>query len=160
MNHLWLKISLSSIILSLLALPGLATAQSQKTDIRPLAHQVVGEELQGYFSGVTHDGAYNFSRDGRAQSFYTETHEPNGDVIYQEGELKSKGIWFIRGEALCFAYENQNMTGGCFRVYRVENCFYYYSTRIPRRDDELDRDYWIARSTRKGEAPKCEAAIS
>ncbi|WP_409433853.1 hypothetical protein ACJ3XI_04925 [Litorimonas sp. RW-G-Af-16] len=137
-----------------------AFAQSQKTDIRPLANQIVGKELPSHFRNKTHDGAYNFSRDGKARSFYTETHLDNGDTQYREGDLVSKGIWFTKTDAICYAYENPGMTGGCFRVYRVKNCYYYYSTQMARRDDELDRDYWVARSTLSGEAPECEAAIS
>jgi len=52
------------------------------------------------------------------------------------------------------------MPGGCFRVYRVQNCFYFYSDTLIEREDELDRDYWTARSVIKGDQPKCEAAIS
>ena len=159
MNRHFLKI-LSLSLLALLAFAPQALAQSQTLDIRPLANQVTGEALVTNFRGVTHDGAYNFSRDGKARARYIETHQPNGDVLYREGDMASKGIWFIRGDTLCFTYENAAMSGGCFRVYKVKNCFYYYSNRLPRREDELDRDYWVARSTRQGEDPQCEAAIS
>ena len=42
------------------------------------------------------------------------------------------------------------MEGGCFRVYKVGNCFYYYNDQIPEFSGELDRDYWTARSVKKG----------
>ena len=153
------RLIFSLAALGLLLAPAAVQAQSQKTDIRPLANQVTGDDITTYFSGVTHDGAYNFTREGTARGFYTETHTPNGSTLYREGELLSKGIWFIKNDTLCYAYENQRMSGGCFRVYRIKNCFYFYSDRMPRRDDELDRDYWIARSTLKGETPQCEAGM-
>jgi len=140
--------------------PNSAIAQSQKTDIRPNANQVIGEDIRELFAGQTHRGSYNFNSEGVARNGYIETHLPDGRTQYDEGDLKSEGIWYVAGENLCFIYKNESMNGGCFRVYRIKNCFYYYSSQRRQLNDELDRDYWTARSTPMGETPDCDPAIS
>lgn len=152
-----------SILISALGLylnPLNAYAQSQKTDIRPNANQVIGEDIRQVFSGQTHDGSYNFNSAGIARSGYVESHTADGRVYYEEGDIKSEGVWYVAGENLCFLYKAEDMNGGCFRVYQVKNCYYYYSSELPQREDELDRDYWVARSTLKGETPNCTAPNS
>lgn len=137
-----------------------ASAQSQKTDIRPHANRLTGEALKAVFSGVTHDGAYNFSMKGVPRQFYTETTRANGRAIYTQNGVTAEGNWSIKNDVLCFVYDRQSMNGGCFRVYNVANCYYYYDDKIILRPDELDRDYWTARSVKSGEIPTCDAAIS
>lgn len=140
-------------------LPVTGTSQSQKTDIRPNANQLIGDEIRQIFSGQTHSGSYNFNSEGVARSGYIESHADDGRVFYEDGEVKSEGAWYVTHENLCFVYKNEALSGGCFRVYRIKNCFYYYSSNIPQRDNELGRDYWVARSTPKGETPNCDPAI-
>lgn len=141
-------------------LPFKANAQSQKTDIRPNASQVIGEDIWAIFSGKTHDGSYNFNSAGIARSGYTEFHTADGRVYYEEEDIKSEGVWYVSGQNLCFVYKDEDMNGGCFRVYQVKNCYYYYSSELPQREDELDRDYWVARSTIAGDVPNCTAPNS
>jgi len=147
------------ISLSLL-LSGSALAQSQNTDIRPDAKRVVGDKLLKEFLGVTHDGAYNFTDDGEPQRFYRETHHKNSQTSYVEDEQTMLGVWTIMRDQLCFEYPGDRMSGGCFRVYKVGNCFYYYSNQIPESSMEIDRDYWTARSVKEGQIPNCEPAVS
>jgi len=92
-----------TIILAL-GLPSLALAQSQDTDIRPNANQLSAEEIKSTFSDVTMDGAYNFGRNGKAQSFYTEKHKPDGTLTYTEDGKSDPGRWFVRQDTLCFMY--------------------------------------------------------
>jgi hypothetical protein len=157
-NHPWLKPLSLFTVLTCLSVS--AQAQNQQTDIRPQAQRVLGEEIRAEFEGVTHSGAYNFTFQGIAQNTYVETHFPDGRVIYKEGDFEADGRWFINQDNLCFVYPDEAMNGGCFRVYKVENCFYYYSNQIREVEGELDQDYWTARSVIEGEAPQCEAAIS
>jgi len=145
---------------SILGLPGLAFAQSQTTDIRPNALRLSGEEIQAEFNGQTHEGAYNFNAVGEARNNYTETHFEDGRTQYKEQGLTNRGVWFVNNGSLCFVYEDDMMAGGCFRVYKVENCYYFYSDQFEERADELDRDYWTARSVKQGETPQCDAPIS
>ena len=107
-------------------LPFVAKAQSQQTDIRPLAHQLVGDELLAVIKGQTHDGAYNFDRQGIASQFYLETHHADGRITYREDDMVITGAWFIQPDGLCYFYDSPDFTGGCFRVYRVKNCYYFY----------------------------------
>jgi hypothetical protein len=116
---------------------------------------VVGDELLDAFMGVTHEGAYNFNAAGVARDNYVEAHKEDGTTEYVEGELIEKGAWIIRAESLCFWYPSMN--GGCFRVYRVDNCYYYYSDTLPESDDEIQTDYWTARSVKRGENASCAA---
>jgi len=153
-------VRLISIFSVTILMSSTAFAQNQQTDVRPQAQRVMGEDLLDAFKGITHEGAYNFTREGTGTQFYTETHHDDGRTTYIEAGLKADGVWIIQRDDLCFIYKNQDMTGGCFRVYQVGNCYYYYSRNIPQREDELDRDYWTARSVAEGETPTCEAVFS
>lgn len=137
-----------------------ALAQSQDTDVRAKASRVTGEALIEAFSGVTHKGAYNFSAQGRASNFYTETHLKDGPVKYSEGGQAHDGDWAIFRDSLCYSYDEADMPGGCFRVYKIGTCYYFYSASIREMRDELDRDYWTARSVQDGDEPTCEAVFS
>lgn len=106
------------------------------------------------------EGAYNFGRNGRAQSFYKEVHRPDGTLTYEEDGVEEPGRWFVRKDALCFTYPSQAMAGGCFRVYQVKNCYYFYDATRRQVEYELGEDYWVARSVKTGEFPACEKAIS
>ena len=137
-----------------------ALAQSQKTDIRPNAYRVQGQALVENFKGRTHEGAYGFSREGKPSRYYTETHHADGRTTYFDNGETDTGVWLIVENKLCFIYDSSELAGGCFRVYRVKNCFYFYSDDIIEQSDELDRDYWTARSVKKGETPQCQAEMS
>ena len=73
--------SIFALILSV-GFSAAAVAQTQDTDIRPQANQLIGKEIKSVFSDVTMDGAYNFGRNGKAQSFYIEKHNPDGTLTY------------------------------------------------------------------------------
>ena len=135
-------------------------AQSQTTDIRPDANRVIGDDLLKEFMGITHEGAYNFTEDGEPTRYYSEAHHKSGKTTYIEGDINTIGAWIIRKTVMCYAYPNVDMQGGCFRIYKVGNCFYFYNDAIPQVGDELDRNYWTARSVKKGERPNCEPNVS
>ena len=143
-----------------LGLSGAAIAQTQDTDIRPEANQLTGKEIKVTFSDVTMDGAYNFGRNGKAQSFYVEKHNPNGTLTYEEDDIVEAGRWFVRKDALCFMYPSNQLSGGCFRVYQVKNCYYFYTTSRRQVPGENGQPYWTARAVKEGERVKCERAIS
>ena len=152
--------SLFILSAALTLLAPLASAQSQRLDIRPYGERIVGTDLAAHFTGQTHAGAYNFSRDGKARAFYTETHNKDGTVFYIENDIEADGRWGVFGDILCYYYNNNVLNGGCFRVYRVKNCYFFYSNNLPDDPNEIDGDFWTARSTLKGETQQCEAAIS
>jgi len=159
-RHVCLSLTLLASLLMSLAFTPSAFAQSQKRDIRPHANRIMGTDLKAAFIGQTHSGAYNFTQKGDPTRFYEERHNKDGSVAYSEGDGIETGIWRVFKDNLCYLYNSDKMQGGCFRVYRVKNCYYFYSDRLIEREDELDRDYWEARSTLKGESPQCEAALS
>lgn len=142
-----------------LYLPQDATAQSQTLDIRPQSERVTGDDLTKYFSGVTHDGAYNFDLGGNPGARYMETHKPNGRVRYVEGDTDVGGNWAVISNRMCYSYNTELMGGGCFRVYKLGTCFYFYSAEIMETRNEINRNYWTARSVKKGDEATCEDLI-
>jgi len=155
-----LKIMLAPGLFVAAGLPITAMAQSQDTDIRPNANQLTGEEIKATFSDVTMDGAYNFGRNGKAESFYTETHNPDGTLTYTEEGKTDPGRWFVRKDSLCFMYPSNRLAGGCFRVYQIKNCYYFYSASRRQVAYETGEPYWTARATKAGERVGCAPAIS
>ena len=147
-----------AIALSTLAFP--ASAQTQDTDIRPNANQLTGDQIKADFSNVSMDGAYNFGRNGRASSFYKEDHEADGTVTYIEDGHVEPGRWFVRKDAICYMYPSNQLAGGCFRVYQVKNCYYFYSSTRPQAEYELGENYWTARSVKSGQRAACDPALS
>ena len=155
--------ALFRFLLPLLLTVGLssaAQAQSQDTEIRPNADQLTAEQIKKTFSKATMDGAYNFGRNGKAQSFYKETHRPDGTLTYEEDGNVDPGRWFVRKDTLCFTYPSNKLAGGCFRVYQVKNCYYFYSASRRQVPGENGQPYWIARAVKQGERAGCEKAIS
>ena len=148
-------------LLLLLSLPATAHAQSQSRDIRPDAERIVGEDLLDSFSGKTMDGAYNFDMGGVPRDRFTEYHNPDTTTDYSEGDLEVRGIWNVNGrDELCYMYPNTTLNGGCFRVWKVGTCYYFYSDRVPPREDEYTGDYWVARSVERGKDATCEDLLS
>jgi len=143
-----------------LALAGAASAQTQDTDIRPNADQLTADQIKTIFSDADMSGAYNFGRNGKAQSFYREKHNPDGTLTYEEDGRVEPGRWFVRNDAICFTYPSNQLAGGCFRVYQVKNCYYFYSTSRRQMPSENGQPYWTARAVKQGERAGCERAIS
>lgn len=133
-----------------------ASAQSQSYDVRPQASRVTGAELISSFTGITHKGAYNFDLKGRAGNNYTEQHHADGKITYnEEGEVLT-GRWRLTpDDMICYSYESANLGPGCFRVYKIGTCFYFYASYFTAREDESDREYWTARSVIKGKSATC-----
>jgi len=130
--------------------------QSGSYDIRPQSKRLLSNEILSNFSGVTQSGAYNFDSEGVPGNRYTEWHGETGDIFYREGEFTAEGRWAVSRDLLCYDYKGEGITGGCFRIYKLGSCFYFYSARLVEKDDEITRDYWTARSVPKGERASCE----
>jgi len=150
----------SFVLCALLTLPSTAMAQSQTTDIRPDAKRLKGDALLEAFIGKTFDGAYNFTDDGEPQRFFTEHHNEDSRATYTEGDATTEGIWTIAKNMLCYRYKSSAMQGGCFRVYKVGNCFYFYDQRLRERPHEIGENYWTARITVSGEVPNCDPTFT
>jgi len=137
-----------------------ANAQSQTTDIRPKAEKLQGDDLLKAFLGKTYEGAYNFSAEGEPRRFYEEVHHQDSRVTYSEHGESFAGAWTLARDTICYQYRSDTMSGGCFRVYQVGNCYYFYNSARPERPYELGENYWTARSTQAGEIADCEPAVS
>jgi len=150
------------MILTGLALTGAASAQSHDYDVRPDAAQITGDALEEVFKGITHEGAYNFDTQGRPGIRFTERHFADGRIIYTENGESFKGRWAVTpGDTICYSYEEKMQGGGgCFRVYQLGNCYYFYSSYYIAREDEVNQDYWTARTVTKGKRATCEDMIS
>ena len=132
---------------------------TQDIDIRPDGVQVTGEMLDLNFSGVTHKGTYAILRESTGTKDYTETTYEDGRVRYKEGDLVAEGRWDRVGDQLCYRYYDAAMAGGCFYVYVVGNCYYYYSNNAAGIFGVRNGLYWTARSVKSGETASCEPAI-
>lgn len=137
-----------------------AFAQSQDYDVRPQAARLMQADIITSFSGITHTGAYNFNKDGNPGNRYSEWHNADGRILYREGMGVAKGRWAAARDMMCYDYDNPVMGSGCFRVYKLGTCYYFYSASLIEKDDELERDYWTARSVRKGDRATCEDMVS
>jgi len=156
----WINL-IAGLSVALISLsPLLSFAQSQTLDIRPNAERLRSDDLLKAFKGSTHEGSYNFNLEGLAGNHYLETHLPDSRVTYRENGEDHAGVWTIRRDMMCYTYAGDSLGGGCFRVYRIKNCYYFYSDSFIERKDELDRNYWTARSVVKGQEPLCVAGMS
>ncbi len=159
---------LAPLFAPLLAAP--AYAQSQSYDVRPQARQITGAELIQSFKGITHTGAYNFDVRGRPGSLYSEKHHANGRISYTEKNQLITGRWAISpSDNMCYAYDSDNISGGCFAVYKLGTCYYFYSSSVLVANAEAEREaqkkgdienYWTARSVKKGDHASCENMVS
>ena len=143
------------------AAPQSAQAQSQDYDVRPDAAQVTGDALTSAFEGQTHDGAYNFDQRGRPGARFIERHYADGRVVYTEDKERITGRWTVTpGHTICYSYDSDDINDGCFRVYQLGSCYYFYSSYFIARENEIDQDYWTARTVQKGKRATCEDMIS
>lgn len=154
--------TLLSVLYACLAAPALFTAvpawgQSQDYDVRPQSNAVTGETLRQVFTGSTHAGAYNFDWDGTPGNRYTEWHSEDGRVIYREDDQVITGTWDVLNDQICYDYDSETLTGGCFAVFKLGTCYYFYSARYAQLSGE--DDFWTARSVPKGERATCEDMI-
>jgi len=133
-----------------------AMAQSQNYDVRPQASRVTGGDLAKSFTGITHKGAYNFDQGGRADNNYTERHHADGKITYTEKGETLTGRWRLTPDnMICYSYDNAGLLPGCFRVYKIGTCYYFYASHFIAREDESDQEYWTARSVEKGKSATC-----
>ena len=144
-----------------LLLPVAALAQSQGLDVRPQAERIVGDDLLDSFMGKTMDGAYNFNAFGVPRDRFSEVHNGDSTTDYVEGDLEARGVWTVTSDdLLCYAYPNTTLNGGCFRVWKLGTCYYFYSDGFPEVPDEYTESYWVARTVERGRDATCEELLS
>ncbi len=129
--------------------------------MRPFSDRLTGKSITQAFKGLTHEGAYNFDALGRPGRFYTETHTDDGGITYTERGGTVTGRWRVsESDEICYSYDGGIIAGGCFQVYQLGTCYYFYSALELRVRDDMTEDDWTARSVKKGDLASCEDMIS
>ena len=146
------------MIALLVFVPHIATALNK--DYAP----ITAEQLKQLLTGNTITGEYRFMRERTKTYNFSELHHPDGTTDYEEGPVKSKGVWYTLGKhKICYKYPNDpNMDTGisCFWVYKQDTCYYSYtrdamSLKGPRRFED-----WGARWIIKGSGGSCDEPVS
>jgi len=123
-----------------------------------------GKALQSHFNGNTVLGEYRRETPRSDGYDYTETHNFNGTVKYQEGDFKVTGIWYMRnGVEICFVYaEPSGPTSPQCGVYvEKDGCTYGYDLfDVDKNGVPHDFDDWEARHIIKGSGKSCAEGVS
>lgn len=142
------------------ALP--AFAQTADTTPEPEYTPMMKESYEKLLTGKTITGEYRFLRELTKTYDFSETHNADGTTDYTEGQIRSKGIWYVLGEQkICYKYPNDENMGGrtsCFWVYKSEDCYYGYSLNQMTLNGPRNYDNWGARWVLKGSGGSCAAA--
>ena len=92
---------------------------------------------------------------------WAEKFNSDGTSLYVENERLLTGKMHFEGKRLCFTYNNEAMTGGCFEIWpRGSNCFDFYAQRkegLPAtlNDKRFGRG-WDARAWVDGSPSTCQ----
>lgn len=113
-------------------------------------------ELTEAFSGRTHSGFYRFEREAFPTHRFEETTAKDGSVEHLQGAETLTGKWSLKGDQICYVYDEIWARQLCFDIYRVGNCYYHYLQTEGGRPIKA----WTARSSFKGERPNCEPNIA
>jgi hypothetical protein len=117
--------------------------------------------MRAAFVGKTLDGHYV---DGLE---WTETYETDGRLDYKENARAGAGYWYFRNHVFCtFYHPGQGLNGGCFTALQTSaNCYEFYVAGLTQSDADEEAGpgqtgRWVARASRRGEPPSCEARPS
>lgn len=151
-----------TLLITGLALSLLGSASAQIDFGKPVHDFMVNNsplkaaELEDAFRGQTHRGFYRFERDALPTHRFEETTTTDGQVKHIQGDEVLTGVWAIKGNQICFIYEEVWARTLCFDIYQKGNCYYHYLMTEGGRPVRS----WTARSSLKGERPNCEPNIS
>lgn len=134
------KLSFSLLVLMALGAHGHVSAQDQRQlrqerilhDFVPemsRLEMVTGEEMSSTYKGKTIAGIYDVTR--HSDQRYVETLAEDGRISYRERAFSSAGKWFVRGDNLCFVYDEQPGVEHCFYEFRYGDCIISYSSNQP-----------------------------
>ena len=87
---------------------------------KALAERYQGETIKGIYSITPHtDQRYveHFSKDGKTR--------------YKEGEFASTGRWYVKGDLLCFRYDEIPNEEHCGYEFEYGDCIISYSSYMP-----------------------------
>jgi hypothetical protein len=143
---------LSLTLMASFAWPACATEQPKA----PVA--LDGPSIIKVFEGKTVSGVY---ADGTPVS---ETYAVGGDIPFYKDKFRSAtGKWSTVNNLFCTFYNDDQMSGGCFRVEQVSaNCFDYFA--LANSTDEAlapqDRPRYTARASIDGIPATCPEDLS
>jgi len=111
-----------------------------------------GAEIEQKFNNTAIDGRY---ADGRS---FTERYDAGGSLVYTEHGLTMGGHWSVTEGTLCTIYD-QDASGGCYRVSRVDtNCYEFYfvsRTEAAAPGPANGKPHWTARGSVQGLPSAC-----
>ena len=126
---------------------GQALFEQVQTTIEPMSGAQIQRDLLG--SRVT--GEYPSGQK------WAEQFNLDGTTIYAEAQKLNFGRLDINGNQMCFSYNSEKLSGGCFEVWkRGANCFDFYSANNDA--DLLSRRFgqqWSARAWKSDQPSTC-----
>ncbi|MEL6687004.1 MAG: hypothetical protein AAFP97_05230 [Pseudomonadota bacterium] len=81
-----------------------------------------GNELRAIFTDRTHRGYYQYEDWETREPAFTERMNADGSAIHVQDGITSIGTWRARHNVVCFEYDD--MTGGCFNIYKKGTCYF------------------------------------
>jgi len=140
----------------LTALPASAQISTHIPDADTL-ERLRGDELRAAYAGQTLYGVYKIPTSRSTTTHYTEKMTEDGRTDYREGEFRSKGIWYIKNDQMCFEYDEQDReVAHCFYEFRSGSCLYNYSYVTPDGNKPINPANWGSKSVAKGDYSTCE----
>jgi hypothetical protein len=139
------------VALAVLVLPANATD-------KPLVSKILdGPAIIKVFDGKAVSGVY---ADGTEVK---EAYKTGGGIDYWDPYRVTTGTWSVVNNLLCTFYDDDAMSGGCFRVEQVStNCFDYFA--LAGSTDEAmnpaDKPRYTARASIVGEPETCPDELS
>ena len=88
-----------------------------------------GDELNRRYKGVTIKGIYNITP--HTDQRYIEHFSAKGETRYSEGNFSSNGQWYVKGDLLCFRYEDDSEREHCGYEFDYGDCIISYSRYEP-----------------------------
>ena len=150
------KLTIAFVLIFITGFLNPVAAQNTNSDLQRLN----SDDILRAFNGQTHNGAYSLTQDGEPTRFYVEDHLETSEAIYSENGISYPGVWSIMRDHLCYDYVSDDMTGGCFKVFQIGNCYFFFGDNIPNHLINLEQNYWTARSVIKGQSPDCDPGVS
>ena len=139
-----------------IAVPASAQISSHVPDTDTL-ERLRGNELREAYAGKTLYGVYKRPTSRSTTTSFTEKMTKDGQTDYREGDFRSKGIWQIKNDQMCFRYDEQDRAHEhCFYEFRSGSCLYSYSDVNADGNKPINPANWGSKSVAKGDYSTCE----
>ena len=88
-----------------------------------------GQTLAERYKGATVKGIYNITP--HTDQRYAERFTADGKTDYREGDFASTGRWYVKGDLLCFRYDEIPEEEHCGFEFEYGDCIISYSSYMP-----------------------------